>query len=358
MTKELIVAIPTTPEEFVKENVDTFIQTVRETVAAYKYPEDLSKEVNRKKVRSFASQNITKRKTAADKAGKELVANIKAKVKVIDQGRKEIRDTLDNIKTEFLKPVTEWENAEKKRKDDIKDQINSMKELGLTDEGKPLSYLKETLTLITEVEIDESFHEFQKEAQEVKDGAIMSLSKTITLVELRAREAARVKREEEERKERERKEREEKIKAEAAEKARKEAEEKAQRAAEEKERKAREEQEKIQREKIEAKLALKRAEEEKQAAIEQAKREKQEAAKRAEREKQAAIENERRRVEEEKAAKEEEERKRTANKEHRQRISSEIAADLTKHCGIDFDLAEEIVLQCRMGSIRHIKIQY
>jgi len=387
MTKELTIAIPNTPEEFVKENVNSFLESVKQAVKDYKYPPDLNKKSARTAVRSFVSQNIVKRKTAADKAGKELVSDIKAKVKLIDEGRKEIRDTLDKLKNETLKPVVEFENKEKIRKETINFHIKQLKEF--KDVCPDQSSEEFKLKLNELLDLDGAFdcQERKEEAEEALNNSKKYLELCIENAGNREKEAVRLAEEERKRKEQEQKERDERLKKEAAEKARKEAEEKAKREKEEAEEKARKERERIEREKIETELALKRAEEERQAAIEQLEREKKEAAERAEQEareaqekeeeakrkaardaeiaakkaeeeKQATIEAERQRAEEERRQKAEEDRKRAADKAHRQMIHDEIETDLVAIPGISKELAEEIVLAWRMGKIRNVSINY
>lgn len=66
----------------------------------------------RDKLKSVA-YSVAKAKTAIDGTGKELVAEAKAKIKIVDDNRKAVRDELDALRDEIRRPVTEWEEAQK-----------------------------------------------------------------------------------------------------------------------------------------------------------------------------------------------------------------------------------------------------
>src|SRR3546814_249076 len=73
---------------------------------------DVSTDAGRKFVASQAYK-VARSKTAIDDAGKELVAGWKKQSAVVDAERKRARDTLDALRDEVRKPLTEWEESEK-----------------------------------------------------------------------------------------------------------------------------------------------------------------------------------------------------------------------------------------------------
>lgn len=73
----------------------------------------------RKEIASLAHK-IAKSKTALDGAGKTLTADWKAKAKLVDVSRKEAREFLDALKERVRKPLTEWEDEEKRKSDQVR----------------------------------------------------------------------------------------------------------------------------------------------------------------------------------------------------------------------------------------------
>ncbi|PZS42729.1 cell envelope biogenesis protein TolA [Stenotrophomonas maltophilia] len=62
----------------------------------------------RKEIASIAYK-VSRSKTAIDDAGKALVADLKKQTGDIDSARKKARDTLDALRDEVRKPLTDWE---------------------------------------------------------------------------------------------------------------------------------------------------------------------------------------------------------------------------------------------------------
>ncbi len=60
------------------------------------------------------AHKVARSKTYIDKAGKDLVAELKALPKQIDESRRVVRERLDALKDEVRRPLTEWE-AEQER---------------------------------------------------------------------------------------------------------------------------------------------------------------------------------------------------------------------------------------------------
>ncbi|MDE1488907.1 cell envelope biogenesis protein TolA [Xenorhabdus bovienii] len=259
---------------------------------------DLSVAKNRKAVASLAYK-VTQTKTYIDKAGKEVVDELKVLPKKVDAARKLFRDELDALSDEIRRPVTEWEEVEKSR-----------------------------------IEAEELAKQVERDHEEA----------------LQMNELFDLRKAEEERK---RKEHEEELKRQAAEQARIEAEQKARREIEEAARKEaearqaaeraeREKQEAIERAQREAKEAQECAERDKQAAVEAERRKSEEA----EKARLAEIERQK-----------QEEANRQADTLHRSAVNNQAMQDLIT-AGIPEECAKACVIAIAKGSVTNIKITY
>jgi len=59
----------------------------------------------------------------------EKKERLKEQPKLVDAERKRMRDKLDALKDQVRKPLTDWENAEESRIDEIKTVIEMMKQI-------------------------------------------------------------------------------------------------------------------------------------------------------------------------------------------------------------------------------------
>ncbi|MDS7875048.1 hypothetical protein [Klebsiella pasteurii] len=293
---------------------------------------DVTTKKGRDAIASMAHK-VARSKTYIDNAGKDLVAELKALPKQIDESRRVVRERLDALKDEVRRPLTEWE-AEQARI--AAEKAAEVERLRIEAEQKAALE-----SLRKQVEVD---HE-------------MALLMDKDIDRERADKAAEA--------ERQRIAREEEIKRQAEEKAKHEAAEKAQReidAAAARER--------------EAILAKERAERERIEAQQRAEREQREAAERAEREKQAAVEAERRKAQEEadrirreaeqreqarlaeEKRKADEQARREADVKHRKFVGTEIVKALLANTSLTRDQAIEVLTAIKDGNIPHAGISY
>ncbi|CAM7371101.1 Phage-like protein [Phytobacter diazotrophicus] len=302
-----------------KEQLDPLIEKIEKE--ARSLVADVSTKKGRDAIASMAHK-VARSKTYIDNAGKDLVTELKALPKQIDESRRIVRERLDALKDEVRRPLTEWE-AEQER-------IRQEEQARIAAEA-----------LAKQVEAD---HEIALLMDREFD---------------RQREEARIKAEQEQR------EREEKLKREAAEAARLEAEKKAQA-----------EREAAARREIELKMQAEQAERARIEAEQRAEREKKEAAERAEREKQAAIDAEKRRAQEEadrirreaearEAARIAEQKRiaaeeaaRAADVKHRKIVGTEIVTALLAHTSLNREQAIEVLTALKDGLIPRANINY
>lgn len=293
---------------------------------------DVTTKKGRDAIASMAHK-VARSKTYIDNAGKDLVAELKALPKQIDESRRVVRERLDALKDEVRRPLTEWEAeqariAAEKAAEEERQRIEAEQKAALEALRKQVE-LDHEMALLMDKDIDRE----------------------------RADKAAEA--------ERQRVAREEEIKRQAEEKAKREAAEKAQReidAAAARER--------------EAILAKERAERERIEAQQRAEREQREAAERAEREKQVAVEAERRKAKEEadrvrreaeqreqarlaeEKRKADEQARREADVKHRKAVGTEIVKALLANTSLTRDQAIEVLTAIKDGNIPHTGISY
>ena len=127
MTTELITQEILTPALFEDNKVYHLLADIKER--AERFVPDLSTKHGRKEIASFAMK-IAKCKTGIDGIGKDLVSGAKKEIKLIDDKRKLVRDTLDALKEDVRKPLTDYEDAEKARVERLSNGVTSIKETG------------------------------------------------------------------------------------------------------------------------------------------------------------------------------------------------------------------------------------
>ncbi|HHL1458338.1 TPA: hypothetical protein ACQ3CW_001765 [Klebsiella pneumoniae] len=282
---------------------------------------DVTTKKGRDAIASMAHK-VARSKTYIDNAGKDLVAELKALPKQIDESRRVVRERLDALKDEVRRPLTEWEAEQERIK--AEEAMNALHAEALE------MNIKFDQELAAKFEAD---HEMALLMNDALD-----------------REQAEKKAEAE----RQRIAREEEIKRLAEEKAKREAAEQAQReidAAAAREREAILAKERAEREQREA---AERAEREKQAAVEAERRKAQEEADRIRRE---AEQREQARLAEEKR-KADEQARREADVKHRKAVGTEIVKALLANTSLTRDQAIEVLTAVKDGRIPHTGISY
>lgn len=282
---------------------------------------DVTTKKGRDAIASMAHK-VARSKTYIDNAGKDLVAELKALPKQIDESRRVARERLDALKDEVRHPLTEWE-AEQER---------------IKSEEAMLALHVEALAM------NEDFD--RKLAARIESDHEMALLMDKDFDRERADKAAEA--------ERQRIAREEEIKRQAEEKAKREAEERHRaelEAAGRREAEERAARERAERERIEG---IQRAEHEKQAAVEAERRKAQEEADRIRRE---AEQREQARLDEEKS-KVDEQARREADAKHRKAVGTDIVKALLANTSLTRDQAIEVLTAVKDGRIPHTGISY
>ena len=297
---------------------------------------DVTTKKGRDAIGSLAMK-ISKSKTLIEKYGKELVAEQKAQIKLIDDDRISVVKKFDELRNEILAPRDAWEQAEKDRVEKHKADIEKIRDFAhpsvLND--MPANRIAEQIRMLDVLEICPLFEEFEQEAKIAKLETMEALRAALTNREKYEAEQAELERLRIAEQERLQQERDAQIAREAAEKATREAEEK-----------ARLEAERVEREKREAEQREARLKAEKEAAELRA---------------QQAAENERKRIEAEQFAQAEAARKaeeaRLADVEHRKQVCGEALKGLTD-LGLAVDQGKAVLNAINKGLVPHVSIKF
>jgi len=142
--------------------------------AALSETADPTTEDGRKSTKALAHK-VARSKTALDDEGKALADAARVKYDAINASRKIARDTLDVLKARVRKPVTDWEEAEKKRVMDLGVRLNELESLGFSYRAEGSGHLGQTIGRVEAIEIDDSWQEIKDDADAVKAAALKSL---------------------------------------------------------------------------------------------------------------------------------------------------------------------------------------
>ncbi|MGG5195299.1 hypothetical protein ACFMPF_23415 [Citrobacter sp. S5] len=301
------------------EQLDPIIEKIEKE--ARSLVPDVSTKKGRDAIASMAHK-VARSKTYIDNAGKDLVAELKALPKQIDESRRIVRERLDALKDEVRRPLTEWEAEQERIKAEEAAKIKA------EEDRKQFESDHEIALLMNE-----------KHDREAKEKAEEAERQRIAHEEELKRQAA----------EQAKREAEEKAAAELA--AAKKREDDAIAAKAQAELLAKQAQERAEQE---AKDAAAKAEAEKKAAIEAEQRKAHEEADRIKREaeaKEAARLAEEKRIADEKA-------KREADVKHRKTVGTNIVNALTSHTSLTREQAIEVLTALKDDLIPCAKIHY
>ncbi|HBX8014850.1 hypothetical protein ACP8FS_00995 [Klebsiella pneumoniae] len=282
---------------------------------------DVTTKKGRDAIASMAHK-VARSKTYIDNAGKDLVAELKALPKQIDESRRVVRERLDALKDEVRRPLTEWEAEQERIK--AEEAMNALHAEALA--------------------MNEEFD--RQLAARIESDHEMALLMNDAFDREQADKAAEA--------ERQRIAHEEEIKRMAAAAAAREVEQRAQREREEaahREAVLKAQAEQAERDRI---AAEQKADADKQAAIEAERRKAQEEADRIRRE--AELREQARLAEEKRKA--DEQARREADVKHRKAVGTEIVKALLANTSLTRDQAIEVLTAVKDGRIPHTGISY
>lgn len=302
-----------------KEQLDPIIEAIEKE--ARSLVPDVSTRKGREAIASMAHK-VARSKTYIDNAGKDLVAELKALPKQIDESRRIVRERLEALKDEVRRPLTEWEAEQERIK--AEEAMNALhaEALGMNEEFDRQR--------AAQIEAD---HEMALLMNDKFD---------------RDREEQRRLAEQDQR------ERDERLKQEAAEQARRDAEAKHKAEIEAAARREADEKARADAAERKRKEDAERAEREKKEAIAAEKRKAQEEADRIKRE--AEAKEKARLAEEQRKA--DEQAKREADVKHRKTVGTNIVNALTSYTSLTREQAIEVLTALKDDLIPCAKIHY
>lgn len=313
---------------------------------------DLATDKGRKAFASMAHK-VAKTKTALDAVRKELSAQQKEVPERIDAERKRVWDTLERWQKEVRKPLDDWQEAEDRRIEAIKADIEKISDHAMHTDGVTAADLEGRIARVEAVTIEDKWAEFQLDAAKAKESTLAMLRSALIarkqyeadqaeLAQRRADDEARAQRDHDER-----------IRREAAEQAQRDADETARLEREQAEQ--RERQLKLQAEEAERKAAQAKAD---QAAAEQrAEQERRDSAARAE---QAAEDARQAEVARQQAAADEiirQQNLREADNAYKGKVMR-AAKEALIDMNISEQLAKAIVLKIARGEVPNVTINF
>lgn len=192
------------PAIYVAGGLKQFIDLVKAEVEG-EVP-DLATRKGRERIASLAAK-VSKSKTAVEKPGRDYLRRLKEMPKVVEAELREFVTTMDALRDETRRPLTEWEQAEATRVARHEQGIAAIKA-----EGAELGLLtaEDLLARIGRVEgvaLDDAWEEFTAEAGKVKDQVLAVLREALAArqkYDAEQAELARLRREAEERAEQDR----------------------------------------------------------------------------------------------------------------------------------------------------------
>lgn len=282
---------------------------------------DVTTKKGRDAIASMAHK-VARSKTYIDNAGKDLVAELKALPKQIDESRRVVRERLDALKDEVRRPLTEWEEEQERIK--AEEAMNALHAEALAMNEEFDRQLAARIESDHEMALlmNDAFDRVQAEKKAEAERQLIAREE-----EIKRLAAAAAAREVEQRAQREREEaahREAVLKAQA---------------------------EQAERDRI---AAEQKAEAEKKAAVEAERRKAQEEADRIRRE---AEQREQARLAEEKR-KADEQARREADVKHRKTVGTDIVKALMANTSLTRDQAIEVLTAIKDGNIPHTGISY
>lgn len=124
MKNEVVIEKDVIQEAYALDNgLDQLFESLKSQVSGLVF--DMDDKASREECASIAYK-VSRSKTAVDDFGKDLVADAKAKIKVVDNKRKKWRESCDDLRDEIRKPLDEYEAKIKAESDRLKSNINNI----------------------------------------------------------------------------------------------------------------------------------------------------------------------------------------------------------------------------------------
>lgn len=173
-----VIVLPETQKEleavFIDgKDIDPVLAVIREQIKDL--PVDMTVRKNREARAAFAYK-IARSKVAVDKAGATISAKYKEIPKKIDANRRAYREMFEAEQANARAPLDEWERNEKARQERHQARIDNLISNTAFYAETCAATLEAALEMLEELVVDESWEEFEDEAQRIKQKATEEIS--------------------------------------------------------------------------------------------------------------------------------------------------------------------------------------
>ncbi|MEH6566216.1 MAG: hypothetical protein V7756_12880 [Halopseudomonas sp.] len=208
------------PQIYVPDGLKPFIERVRSEVTG-EVP-DLSTKKGRDRVASLAAK-VSKSKVAVEKPGRDYLKRLKDQPRIVEAELREFVNSMDALRDEVRKPLTDWEAKEAARVADFEERINELKLFAVVSDELSAAGIQVQISNLQAIDISESWQEFEAEAHRVKAASLEALQQLLTKRQAHEAQQAELERLREEQAAQAQREREAQLVREAEERARAEA---------------------------------------------------------------------------------------------------------------------------------------
>lgn len=165
------------PTIFVAGGLSRFIDSVKDEVCA-EVP-DLTTKKGRDRIASLSS-TVSKRKAAVEKPGRDYLRHIKSLPKVVEDELREFVITMNTLRDQVRKPLTDWEIAEQARKDHHVDAVQAIHDFALDLADINAAVLLESIASVEAVQMGDHWEEFETDAARAKESTLTKLRAALT----------------------------------------------------------------------------------------------------------------------------------------------------------------------------------
>lgn len=160
------------PIIYVKGGLIQFFDAVKEEVST-QVP-DLKTAKGRERIASLAAK-VSKSKVAVEKPGREYLKRLKEMPKVVEEELRTFVNSMDALRDETRKPLTDWEAAETARKDAHVDAVQAIHDYCDISECATANSLLESIAAVEAIQINDKWEEFEIEASRAKEATLTKL---------------------------------------------------------------------------------------------------------------------------------------------------------------------------------------
>ena len=173
-----------------EDDVGGLIELIRKDAEIEAAKHDVTTKKGREAIISVAF-GVTKRKTALDKAGKELTASRREEIANINKGRGAFDEGLSALAAELRQPVTDWQTKEAEARKLLQSRLLEINTGDLT-QADSVEDIQALIDETTYIELGEDWGDFREDAAIQKDAVLRELAVTLEAAQTREANEARL----------------------------------------------------------------------------------------------------------------------------------------------------------------------